>query len=197
VRFDALVVPHLAEALALARWLASNRADAEDIVQEACLADPIAVGLVTSLARPGGNITWFSNMAAETAGKSVELFRDMLPSIRRVAALANPADSFTTPYLEQVRLAGRTAGIRIEPVAMARGPEEVEAALARISQEGAEAVVVQGMPVLMVLGREALQGPHRSLGAEPIMASNAVALQFGALSGDHPEDGPPFDQVEL
>jgi hypothetical protein len=51
--------------------------------------------------------------------------------------------------------------------------------------------------VLMVLGREALQEPHRSLGAGPITASNAVALQFGALSGDHPEDGPPFDQVEL
>src|SRR5262249_41898317 len=58
----------------------------------AAVADPIAVGLVTSLARPGGNITGFSNMAAETAAKSVELFRDMLPSIGRVAALANPAD---------------------------------------------------------------------------------------------------------
>jgi len=111
----------------------------------AAVADPIAVGLVTSLARPGGNITGFSNMAAETAGKSVELFRDMLPSIHRVAALANPADPFTTPFLEQVRLAGRTAGIRIEPVAMARGSEEAEAAFAKISQEGAEAVVVQGI----------------------------------------------------
>jgi hypothetical protein len=49
----------------------------------------------------------------------VELFRDMLPSISRVAVLANPADPFTTTFLEQVRLAGRSAGIRIEPVAMA------------------------------------------------------------------------------
>src|SRR5215470_5807235 len=48
-------------------------------------------------------------------------------------------------FLEQVQLAGRTAGIRIEPVAMARGPEEADAALATISQEGAEAVVVQGI----------------------------------------------------
>jgi putative tryptophan/tyrosine transport system substrate-binding protein len=103
---------------------------------------PIAVGLVTSLARPGGNITGFSNMAAETAGKSVELFRDMPPSIGRVAALANPADPFTTPFLEQLRRAGQTAGIRIEPVAMARGSEEAEAAFATISQE---AVVVQGI----------------------------------------------------
>ena len=73
------------------------------------------------LGASGGNITGFSNRAAETAAKSVELFRDMLPSIHRVAALANPADPFTTPFLEQLRLAGQTTGIRIEPVAMARG----------------------------------------------------------------------------
>src|SRR5215468_2616738 len=110
--------------------LAAKQATTTLPIVMAAVADPIAVGLVTSLARPGGNITGFSNMAAETAGKSVELFRDMLPSIGRVAALANPADPFTTPFLEQVRLAGRTTGIRIEPVALARGPEEAEAAFA-------------------------------------------------------------------
>jgi ABC-type uncharacterized transport system substrate-binding protein len=61
-------------------------------------------------------------MAAETAGKSVELLRDMLPQLRRVAVLANPVDAFTRPLLEQVHLAGRTIGIEIAPVAMARGP---------------------------------------------------------------------------
>ena len=102
--------------------LAAKQATTSIPIVMAAVADPIAVSLVTSLARPGGNITGFSNMAAETAGKSVEMFRDILPSIGRVAALANPIDPFTTPFLEQVRLAGRTAGIRIEPVAMARGP---------------------------------------------------------------------------
>src|SRR5436190_14222044 len=77
--------------------LAAKQATTNIPVVMAAVADPIAVGLVASLARPGGNITGFSNMAAETAGKSVELFRDMLPSIGRVAALANPADPFTTP----------------------------------------------------------------------------------------------------
>jgi putative ABC transport system substrate-binding protein len=125
--------------------LAAKQATTTIPIVMAAVADPIAVGLVASLARPGGNITGLSNMAAETAGKSVELFRDMLPSIHRVAALANPADPFTIPFLEQVRLAGQTAGIRIEPVAMARGSEEAEAAFATISQERAEAVVVQGI----------------------------------------------------
>src|SRR5262249_39964601 len=54
--------------------------------------DPLGTGLVTSLARPGGNITGLSMMAAETHGKLVELFRDMLPAIRHVAVLTNAAD---------------------------------------------------------------------------------------------------------
>jgi putative tryptophan/tyrosine transport system substrate-binding protein len=82
--------------------LAAKQATTSIPIVMAAVADPIAVGLVTSLARPGGTVTGFSNMAAETAGKSVELFRDMLPSIGRVAVVANPADPFTTSFLEQV-----------------------------------------------------------------------------------------------
>ena len=125
--------------------LAAKQATTTIPIVMAAVADPISAGLAQSLARPGGNITGFSNMAAETAGKSVELLRDMLPSLRRVAVLANPADPFTRQLLEQVHLAGRTAGIEIAPVAMARGPDDVEAAFAVMTQERAEAVVVQGI----------------------------------------------------
>ena len=125
--------------------LAAKQATTTIPIVMAAVADPISAGLAQSLARPGGNITGFSNMAAETAGKSVELLRDMLPSLRRVAVLANPADPFTRQLLEQVHLAGRTAGIEIAPVAMARGPDDVEAAFAMMTQERAEAVVVQGI----------------------------------------------------
>jgi putative ABC transport system substrate-binding protein len=123
--------------------LAAKQATTTIPIVMAAVADPVGAGLVQSLARPGGNITGFSNMAAETAGKSVELLRDMLPSLRRVAVLANPADPFTGPFLEQVHLAGRIASIEIAPVAMARANEEVDAAFATMAQERAEAVVVQ------------------------------------------------------
>ena len=105
--------------------------------------DPIGTGLVASLARPGGNITGLSNMGSEAAGKCVELFRDMLPSLSRVAVLANPVDPFTRSILEQIQLAGRTTGIEIAPVAMVRALDEVEAAFAAIAKERAGAVVVQ------------------------------------------------------
>jgi putative ABC transport system substrate-binding protein len=125
--------------------LAAKQAARETPIIAVAVGDPIGTGLVAGLARPGGNVTGLSSMAAETAGKSVELLRDMLSSVRRVAVLANPTDPFTKPFLEQVQLAGRTAGIEIQPVAMARGPDEVEAAFAAIASERADAVVVQGI----------------------------------------------------
>ena len=109
--------------------------------------DPIGTGLVSSLSRPGGNITGLSQMAAETHGKCVELFRDMMPSIRRVAVLGNTTDPFTKPMLNQIQLAGGTARIEIQPVVMVRAADqidEIDTAFASMARAGAEAVVVQG-----------------------------------------------------
>ena len=106
--------------------------------------DPVGTGLVTSLNRPGGNITGLSLMAAEIHGKCVELFRDMLPSVHRVAVLLNAEDPFWKQVQEQVQLAGRNAGIEIAPSVMVRGSSEIDAAFAAMKKEGAGAVVVHG-----------------------------------------------------
>ena len=65
--------------------------------------DPVGTGLVESLSRPGGNITGLSYMIPETHGKCVELLRDMLPSLRRVAVLGNAADPSHIQIIEQIR----------------------------------------------------------------------------------------------
>jgi putative tryptophan/tyrosine transport system substrate-binding protein len=106
--------------------------------------DPVGTGLVTSLNRPGGNITGLSLMAAELHGKCVELFRDMLPFVRRVAVLLNAEDPFWKQIQEQVRRAGRNAGIEIAPSVMVRGSNEIDAAFAAMKKQGAGAVVVHG-----------------------------------------------------
>jgi putative ABC transport system substrate-binding protein len=107
--------------------------------------DPVGTGLVTSLKRPGGNITGLSLMAAEMHGKCVELFRDMLPSARRVAVLFNAEDDpFWKQVQEQVQLAGRNTGIEIAPSVMVHGASEIDAAFAAMKKEGAGAVVVHG-----------------------------------------------------
>ena len=77
--------------------------------------DPVGFGLVTSLARPGGNITGISMIGAELLGKGVELLRDALPGLRRVAALGNAADPFSKPFIEQVRFGVKVLVSRLLP----------------------------------------------------------------------------------
>ena len=107
--------------------------------------DPVETGIVPSLARPGGNITGVSLMASALAGKSVELFRDMLPSVRRVGVLGHATNPvFAKAMLDEVLLAGGPTGTEIQPVVMVRGPDEFESAFTTMVREQADAVVVQG-----------------------------------------------------
>jgi ABC-type uncharacterized transport system substrate-binding protein len=104
--------------------------------------DPIGTGLVASLPRPGGNVTGIASVSAELAGKSVQLIRDMLPSARRVAALANATDPFSKPFLEQIKLGGEATGTTINPVSIGDS-EELEAAFAAMEKDRPDAVIVQ------------------------------------------------------
>ncbi len=106
--------------------------------------NPVETGLVSSLARPGGNITGISLVAAELHGKCVELFRDMLPSVSRVAALGNLADPSMKLILERIQLAGKATGIEIAPILSVRGPGEIGDAFTAMKNDGAGAVVIQG-----------------------------------------------------
>ena len=107
--------------------------------------DPVETGVVPSLAKPGGNITGISLMAAKSNGKSVELFRDMLPSVRRVGVLGDATNPvYAKAMLDEVQLAGGPTGIEIRPIVMVRGPGELESAFATMGRERADALVVQG-----------------------------------------------------
>ena len=78
-------------------------------------------------------------------GKCVELLRDMLPSVRRVAALGNLADPSMKLILDQVQLAGKATGIEIAPSLSVRGAGEIDAAFAAMKNDEAGAVVIQGL----------------------------------------------------
>ena len=104
--------------------------------------DAVGLGIVPSLARPGGNITGLSVLGAELQGKCVELLHDMLPSVRRVAALGYASDPFSKPFVDQVQLAGRGTGIEVDPILMLNGPHEIDGAFAAIEKARADAVVV-------------------------------------------------------
>ena len=121
---------------------ATKQATREIPVVIALAGNPVENGLVESLARPGGNVTGMSIVGAELASKGVELIRELLPSARRVAALANAPDPFSGPFLEQIRLGGQATGVTIDAV-MIRGAEELEAAFPAMEQKRPDAIIVQ------------------------------------------------------
>jgi putative ABC transport system substrate-binding protein len=104
--------------------------------------DPVGTGLVASLARPGGNVTGLSAATAELAGKSLELIREILPSATRVAALADPKNPFTKPFLEHINLAAKALNVEAKTL-FVRDVEEFESAFATMAKAKVAAVVVQ------------------------------------------------------
>jgi putative ABC transport system substrate-binding protein len=121
---------------------AAKQATREIPIVMALAGNPVETGLVESLARPGGNITGMAGVAAELAGKSVQLIREMLPSAKGIVALANAPDPFSRPFVEQVRLGGAATGTIIETV-MIHDPAEVETAFLEMERHRPDAVIVQ------------------------------------------------------
>jgi putative ABC transport system substrate-binding protein len=121
---------------------AAKRATATLPVVMAPAGDPLGTGLVASLARPGGNVTGLSAATAELAGKSLELIREMLPAVRRIAALADPSNPFSKSFLKHIDSSSRAIGVEILVVNVT-APEEFEGAFGGMMRDRAEAVVVQ------------------------------------------------------
>jgi ABC-type uncharacterized transport system substrate-binding protein len=93
----------------------------------AATSDPVAAGLVESLAHPGVNVTGLSAQSTETAGKSVELLRELVPGLQRLAILSDPAGPGNMAETASVQAAARTAGL--EPLVLAvRNADEIASA---------------------------------------------------------------------
>jgi len=129
-----------------AQVLAAKGATAVIPIVFAAAGDPVGNGLVASLARPGGNVTGRSLQLTDTAGKRLELLREVVPGLRRVAIFGNLANPTVAPELAAVQAAARTLSldtIRSE----IRGAEDIPAAIERISGR-AEAVYVCADPLV-------------------------------------------------
>jgi putative tryptophan/tyrosine transport system substrate-binding protein len=126
--------------------LAAKNATSTIAIVMAPAADPVATGLITNLARPGGNITGVSLMMPELAGKRLELLREVLPDVTRVTFLAW-RDVSGRRFVEEAQAAGQILGLRIQPVVVG-GAEEFEGAFSAILRERAGALIVQ--PALAV-----------------------------------------------
>jgi len=111
------------------------------------VGDPVGTGLIASLARPGGNATGLSfSVGLEIAGKLLELLKETVPKVRRVAILSNPANPVQPLLIREVNVAARSLGVQLQHLE-ARGPNEFDGAFAAMAKErvGALLIVADGM----------------------------------------------------
>ena len=111
-------------------------------------ADPIRSGHVASLARPGANVTGLSLMMTESNVKGLELIKEAVPRLVRVAVIFDPATPSHGPGLKAVEAAGPSLGLRVQPVAV-RSATEYDSAFVAIVRERADAVLVLSTPLFI------------------------------------------------
>jgi putative tryptophan/tyrosine transport system substrate-binding protein len=109
--------------------------------------DPVGSGFAASLARPGGNITGLSTLAPEISGKLLELLREIVPKLSRVAVLGNATQPGNPQALREINLAADGFGVQLQYLEV-RGPKDIETAFRAASKERADAVLVLGSAVL-------------------------------------------------
>ena len=122
--------------------LAAKKSTTTTPIVMVATGDPVGAGLVTSLGRPGGNITGTSSVSPGTAGKSLEFLREIAPTARRVAVLWNPANAvFQAQMVRETEAAARSSGIALR-MFQARDAKEIDAAFATMPIERVEALNV-------------------------------------------------------
>src|SRR5256886_7877147 len=163
--------------------LAARQATHEIPIVMAETGDPIGTGLVASLPRPGGNVTGLASVTAELAGKCVQPIRDMLPSARRVTALANATDPFFKPFLEQIQLGGEATGTTINPV-MISSPEEFETAFAAMEKDRPDAIIVQPSRPTKRAAELALQQRLPAFSVPRWFAEQGGLMSYSAIYAD-------------
>jgi putative ABC transport system substrate-binding protein len=140
--------------------------------------DPVRLGLVASLARPGGNLTGINFVSAELVAKRLELLRELVPGAARVAVLVNPANAAATETtLRDVPPAARAVGLQIQ-VLNADTSREIDAAFATLVRERPDALFVASSPYFTSRRVQFVQ-----LAARHAIPATYVGRQFPEIGG--------------
>jgi putative ABC transport system substrate-binding protein len=146
--------------------------------------DPVGSGLIPSLAHPGGNVTGTSIMAPDLVGKQLELLKEVVPKISRVAVLWNPDNPGGIPQLRQAEAAARALGVRLQNVE-ARSPHELDSAFTAMTRERAGALVILNDAILGVnlskqIAELAAKSRLPAVHGEPEYAQAGGLMVYGA-----------------
>ena len=169
--------------VAVSTWsaVAAKRATTTTPIVFTSVADPIGSGLVSGLARPGGNITGLATMTAELGPKRLEILKEALPEVAHVGALWHPdshGERRDTEMVREVSSAARTLGVRLRFVE-ARVPEDLDRAYTTLAQGRVGAVILLSSPMFVTQRRRIanLAARHRL----PTVHSSADFVEVGGF----------------
>jgi putative tryptophan/tyrosine transport system substrate-binding protein len=134
---------------------AKQATSAIPIVMSGTGADPVAAGFVSSLGRPGGNITGLSMLSTELSGKRLELLKEMVPSLGRVAVLRNPKFPAVAIQSKETEEAAKSLGLQLQAWEV-RSPEEMDSAFVSMSKAATSGLIVFSDPVLLERNRASI-----------------------------------------
>jgi len=168
--------------------LAAKSATTTIPIVMATSGDPVAMGLVTSLARPGGNVTGMAGLSPEVAAKRLELLKDAFPRTRQVAVLLNPDNpGGSGPTFRTMEVAAKSLKLELQQFGV-RGPADIDSAFAVMAKRRVDAVVTQDDAVFIVNAREIANlaakmrlpsvGPSEFADASGLMSYGASRLEF-------------------
>jgi putative ABC transport system substrate-binding protein len=178
--------------------------------------DPVRTGLVASLARPGGNLTGVNNVSGELTAKRLELLRELVPSVARVAVIVSPASLVAETTLRDVEPAARAMGLQTD-IHNASTSREIDAAFASFVGRRPDAVFVasdplftsrrvqlansaarHGLPMIASTREIVEAGGLISYGSNVVDAYREVGVYVGhILKGAKPEDLPVVQSTKL
>jgi putative ABC transport system substrate-binding protein len=129
-----------------ASFAAAEATKTVPIVMGSMAADPVATGMIKSLAHPGGNVTGISQFSAQLVGKRLELLKEIVPGLALVAVLHNPPNPAYGPILQALDVAAPTLSLQVLRV-VAQVPQDLPLAFEAATAQGAGALLVPGDPL--------------------------------------------------
>jgi putative ABC transport system substrate-binding protein len=151
------------------------------------VADPVGSGVVANLARPGGNVTGLSIMLAELSAKRLQLLKEAIPWLTRVAVLRNPGTPYHPKAVEDLKAAGPSLAIELTFVSV-RTPEEIGPAFSAVSRAHAQALYVLDAPLFFThrttLLRLASKARLPVISGEKDFADEGALMSYGANYAD-------------
>lgn len=167
--------------------LAAKRATSTIPIVMMAAGDPVGSGLVASLARPGGNVTGTSLMASDLAGKRLQLLKELLPEISRVAVLWNAANPYSALVFKQTVSAARSFGVELQSLKIQK-PADIDGALKAATGQHVAALITVEDPLTIDLREKIAEfaADHRvpEISGLRVFVDSGALMSYGADLAD-------------